>query len=176
MFAILHVKAFSYTPYRPFHPPDSKDPPPKQTPRLRSLGHAFDFRETFREIGVGCIYIYDKMRGKEPTPDLTARRAAYYEEAFGRPRPSNLPAGKGFTDDKMQSLRKSKSQPKLPVQVGVEEQVEVDVEGERQWLGLGDDYGYGLGYMRREKSDSLGLQIEHELEKRGYTTGNWPAS
>ncbi|KAK0504541.1 hypothetical protein EDD18DRAFT_1397256 [Armillaria luteobubalina] len=41
----------------------------------------------------------------------------------------------------------------------------VDMGGQRQWLGLGSDYGYGV---RRERSDSLEVQIERELERRGY--------
>ncbi|KAG5646230.1 hypothetical protein DXG03_004057 [Asterophora parasitica] len=50
IFAFLHIRAFTYKPYRPSHPPDSIEPEPEDTPRLRSLGHAMDFRETFREI------------------------------------------------------------------------------------------------------------------------------
>jgi hypothetical protein len=57
------------------------------------------------------------------------------------------------------------------VEVQVVESVDVDVAGEQQWLGLGDDYVYGLGYARREKSEALGLQIEKELQKRGYGPG-----
>lgn len=165
LFAFLHIRAFTYKPYRPFHSPDSKDLEPQRTPRLRSLGHVMNFRETFREIWVGCIYIWDKIRGREPTPDVGARRIAHYEGAFGRPRASYLKRN----NDNQVAAREQK--PTLPVvEIAVDEQVDVDVEGERQWLGVGDDYGYGLGYIRREKSDDLAVQIERELEKRGYTT------
>jgi hypothetical protein len=126
-----------------------------------------DFRETFREIWVGCMYIFDKMRGKEPTPDVGARRVAYYEGAFGRPRPSQIAPGHILNSDP--GMKAEKVRPALPA-VEIEVEKQVDVEGERQWLGTGDDYGYGLGYIRREQSEGLEAQIEKELEKRGYTT------
>ncbi|KAG5633983.1 hypothetical protein H0H81_004047, partial [Sphagnurus paluster] len=124
-----------------------------------------DFRETFREIWAGCIYIFDKIRGREPAPDVGPRRIAHYEEAFGRPRLSELKVG--LNPDKPHE----ETSPTLPVvKIGIEEELNVDVEGERQWLGIGDDYGYGIGYIRRERSDSLSVQIEKELKKRGYST------
>jgi hypothetical protein len=127
---------------------------------LRSLGHAFDFRETFREIIAGTIYVFDRWRGHEPSPDRGARRAAYLEEAFGKNRPSFVPQAKG---DHQREPRR--------LEVEVAESINVDVGGERQWLGLGDDYVYGLGYARREKSDGLGQVIEKELERRGLGSG-----
>lgn len=132
-------------------------------PRLRALGHAMDFRETFREIWVGCIYIFDKLRGKEPTLDVGARRAAHYEGAFGMVRPSRIAPRSNLEPNT------EKTSPALPaVEIEVEEHVEV--EGETQWLGTGDNYVYGLGYIKRERSEGLEAQIEKELEKRGYTT------
>ncbi|KAG6920013.1 hypothetical protein DXG01_010081 [Tephrocybe rancida] len=165
LFAFLHIRAFSYKPYQHFDSPNSMGSEPEKTPRLRSLGHAMDFRETFREIWIGWIYIWDKMRGKEPAYDVGARRTAHYEEAFGRPRTSAKNNNSGADEI---SRGKVATLPK--VEIEVLEDVDVDIEGERQWLGLGDDYGYGLQYSRREKSDSLGTQIEKELEKRGLTT------
>ncbi|KAG2015794.1 DUF300 domain-containing protein [Coprinopsis cinerea AmutBmut pab1-1] len=168
IFAFLHVKAFTYKPYRPYYNTESKDSPPNRTPRLRSLGHVLDFRETFREIWIGCIYLFDKMRGREPTPDFGVRRAAHYEEAFGRPRPSVPPqkaARKSNAPKKMQKPR-----PGEPMDITINQQVEVEVGGERQWLGIGDDYGYGLGYFRRERSEGLSAQIEKELQNRGYSS------
>ncbi|KAJ7729523.1 organic solute transporter Ostalpha-domain-containing protein [Mycena maculata] len=148
-FAFLHLRAFSYKPYRPFHDPKSKAPPPTPTPRLRSLGHVLDFRETFREIHAGWIYILDKMRGREPTPDIGARRIAHYESAFGRPRPSNLPTSKGVgeTGDAEKGLLSSSGVPR-----------EI-VDEMPSWLGP---------LSRREKSESLEVQIQRELERRGY--------
>ncbi|KAF8891733.1 organic solute transporter Ostalpha-domain-containing protein [Infundibulicybe gibba] len=124
IFAFLHIKAFTYKPYQPFH-------------------HQ------------------NKLRGREPTPDLHVKRAAYYEGAFGRPRPSYITGPKNLAREK----------PSSGMEVEVEERVEVEVEGERQWLGLGDNYGYGLGYFKRERSDSLEVEIARELQRRGYTNG-----
>ncbi|KAJ2931295.1 hypothetical protein H1R20_g5808, partial [Candolleomyces eurysporus] len=166
IFAFVHIKAFTYKPYRPFHNPASKDPPPQRTPRFRSLGHALDFRETFREIWTGCIYMFDKMRGREPSPDFSARRAAHYERAFGQSRPSQLENKVKVEGVAKKSKLNSKLTPSSDITVN--QQVEVDVAGERQWLGLGDDYGYGLGYFRRERSEGLSVQIEKELQQRGY--------
>ncbi|KAJ7039115.1 organic solute transporter Ostalpha-domain-containing protein [Mycena alexandri] len=143
LFAFLHLRAFSYKPYRPYHDPKSKAPPPTKTPRLRSLANVMDFRETFREIRTGCIYIVDKIRGREPTPDVGARRFAHYESAFGRPRPSNLPTSKmaenGDAEKGLLSNREDVPRLGLP--------------------------GHS---NRREKSEGLEIQIERELERRGY--------
>ena len=148
LFAFLHVRAFSYKPYKP--PEHPSLPPPTRTLRLRSLGHAFDFRETFREIKSGLIYITDRIRGVEPRPDMGARRVAVMENAFGRSRLSEREKN-GATKG-----------------VEVVEEVDVDIGGERQWLGVGDDYAYGLAYAnRKERSDGLEEAIEKELVKRG---------
>ncbi|KAF8178538.1 organic solute transporter Ostalpha-domain-containing protein [Mycena galopus ATCC 62051] len=104
-FAFLHLRAFSYKPYKPFHDPRSKAPPPTPTPRWRSLCHAFDFRETFREIRAGW----------------------------------NL----GETDAEKGLLSPS------------------GVQLETPWLEI-------PGRNRREKSEALEVQIEKELERRGY--------
>jgi len=163
--AFLHIYAFTYKPYRPPYDPFSRSPPPTCTPRLRSLGHAMDFRETIREIWAACVYVVDRLRGREPTSDKGARRAAYLEEVFGRVRPTY---GKGNSAKKTLRGLGTKEKHGQAIQVEVVERVDVDVEGERQWLGLGDDYGYGLAYARREKSDAFGEQIERELQIRGY--------
>lgn len=123
----------------------------EQTPRLRALRHAMDFRETFRELTNGCVCIWHRMRGIET--DTRARREAVLEGAFGQSRTQVWRARDKEKDT-----------------IGMEVDVEVDrlvmVEGERQWLGIGDNYGYGL--MRRERSDGLEEQIDKELSKRGY--------
>ncbi|KAJ7502904.1 organic solute transporter Ostalpha-domain-containing protein [Mycena galericulata] len=146
LFAFLHLRAFSYKPYQPFHDPKSKQPPPTPTPRLRSLGHVLDFRETFREIRVGCVYILDKMRGREPTPDMGVRRIAHYESAFGRPRPSNLRPSTGLGESRPNDVEKGLLESR---------------EGMPSWLGVPE-------HSRREKSESLEVQIQKELERRGY--------
>ncbi|KAJ6497755.1 organic solute transporter Ostalpha-domain-containing protein [Mycena sanguinolenta] len=145
LFAFLHLRAFSYKPYKPFHDPRSKLPPPTQTPRWRSLGHAFDFRETFREIRAGWVYITDKIRGREPTPDYGARRVAHYANVFERPRQSHLPTDKmGETDAEKELLSPSAVQMETP-----------------PWLEIPRS-------NRRERSETLEVQIEKELERRGY--------
>ncbi|KAF8629429.1 hypothetical protein AX15_003476 [Amanita polypyramis BW_CC] len=172
LFAFIHIKAFSYLPYRPSLQSFSKGTSPQPTPRLRSLGHAMDFRETCRELWAGCVYLFDKARGREPSADHHARRAGYYENAFARPRP---PQRSTRATEKASSSRSAEvhrpnnrtvSPPRSPVYVQVER--EVNIDGQRQWLGTGDDYIYGLEFMRSERSESLELQIERELARRGY--------
>jgi hypothetical protein len=130
-----------------------------------------DFRETFREIWHGCIYIYDKVRGKEPTLDVGARRVAHYEGAFGRTRKPRLIGGKPA--DTTNNLRKDskvgRKDPSLPaVPLEAEETVDEETGGEKQWLGLGDNYRYRIGKRTRDISDGLPVQIERELQKRGH--------
>ena len=160
LFAFLHLRAFTYKPYVL---PD----PHLRTPRLRSLGHAFDFRETFREIGAGCVYLVDRMKGREARVDVIARRAAVFEDTFGQERPRPVAT--------LPTLEYGLVQEKPPMEVQVLREVNVDVGGERQWLGIGDDYGYGLVYASRrekDKSDRLGEAIEKELGKRRASGDN----
>ncbi|KAF5351717.1 hypothetical protein D9756_007521 [Leucocoprinus leucothites] len=171
LFALLHVKAFTYKVYRPPYDPTSDPIPPEKTPRLKSLGHAMDFRETFRELWVGCVYMWHDFRGKEPAIDTGAIRATYYEGVFGKQRPTRHQRHQD--DDTSNDDNIDLKQPTLPrVQVEINERIEVDVGGEKQWLGTGDNYGYGLKFLRRERSEGLEEQIEKELEKRGYTLRN----
>ena len=171
LFAFLHIKAFSYRPYKRSLAL-STDTLLHPTPRLHSLFHAMDFRETCIELWAGCVYLFDKARGREPSADRRARRAEYYENAFPRPRP---PQRSPRVTEKASSSRslppRSKSEkvsspPKGALYVQVER--EIDVDGQRQWLGTGNDYIYGLGFMHGERSASLELEFERELAKRGY--------
>jgi hypothetical protein len=134
-----------------------------------------DFRETIKEIWTGCVYVVDRIKGREPTSDKGARRVAYLEDIFGRARarPAHIVCGKDESAKRtLWGLgAKEKGSQVAPLEVEVVEQVDVDVEGERQWLGLGDDYAYGLGYARRERSDGLEEQIEQELQRRGFSLG-----
>ncbi|KAI0301579.1 organic solute transporter Ostalpha-domain-containing protein [Multifurca ochricompacta] len=118
LFALLHVKAFSYKPYR------SLSPNATRTPRLRSFAHAMDFRETFRELSAGLVYMWLRIRGAETDP--LARRVAVLEGAFDKSREKVWREGTG--EAKRRGLE-------------VDKAVEVEVDGEKQWLGLGDDYG-----------------------------------
>ena len=137
----------------------TRSPPPKPTPRLRSLGHALDFRETFREVWAGCLYMWAKIRGREPHVDVPVTRAGYYKDVFGKSR-VNIAGRATVIDEK----NVDDTAPTFPsVRIDVEQHV--DIEGERQWLGVHDDYGYGI---RREKSEDLEVQIDKELERRGY--------
>ncbi|KAJ3517263.1 hypothetical protein NLJ89_g614 [Agrocybe chaxingu] len=166
LFAFLHIRAFTYKPY--MENPSKSGPPPSKTPQWRSLGHAMDFRETFREIWEGCVYMYEKMRGKEPTPDFGAKRAAHYESAFGRTRPGpGMPLTKAEKEDKTNAKLNDVTFP--AVEIEVDQEVEVDIEGQQQWLGLGKNDRYGLN-SRRERSEGLQEQIDHELERLGYPT------
>ena len=124
-----------------------------------------DFRETFREIWVGWVYLVDKIRGKEPTHDAGAKRTAYYERAFGRQRPLH---GKEYTDT---NFVKYKERIPHPIKIDIDREVEIMVEGPRQWLGLGRYGRYAWNRTERERSErSIGLeeQIDQELERRGY--------
>ena len=143
IFAFIHIKAFSYKPYR------TLTPNAKRTPRLRSFTHAMDFRETFRELYAGLIYMCYRMRGVETDP--LARRMAVLEHAF---------------DKSLPEMRRERPKEEKELVLKVDRTVEVAVDGEKQWLGVGDNYGYGLS--RRERSEALGMQFEKELEKRGY--------
>lgn len=143
IFAFVHIKAFSYKPYRPLIPN------PQRTSRLRSFAHAMDFRETFRELYASVVYMCRRMRGVETDP--LARRMAVLENAFDK----NLP-----------EMRRGRPTEEKALVLEVDRTVEVAVDGEKQWLGVGDNYGYGLS--RRERSEALGMQFEKELEKRGY--------
>ncbi|PFH53773.1 hypothetical protein AMATHDRAFT_54269 [Amanita thiersii Skay4041] len=169
VFAFLHIKAFSYKRYRPEEGSSSQP-----TPRLRSLCHAMDFRETFREIWAGCVYIFDKARGREPTSDRSAKRVKYYGDAFARQRPGQRPARITEKATSMSPTRNNKGRSGKKDAVHVKVDREVNIEGETQWLGTGGDYGYGLEFLRGERSESLEVQIEMELQKRGYGLSSSP--
>ncbi|KAN0131911.1 DUF300 domain containing protein [Lactarius tabidus] len=143
IFAFLHVKAFSYKPYRPL------TPNARRTPRLRSFSHAMDFRETFRELWTGSVYMTRRMRGAETDPH--ARRVAMLESAFDKSR---------------EQVWRERREEEKERDLQVIKTVEIDVDGEMQWLGAGDDHEYG--FSRRERSEALGLVAERELEERGH--------
>lgn len=182
IFGFVHIKAFSYKPYRPIiHDADTP-----RTPRLRSLAHAMNFKETFRELRDGWVYLWQRMRGKEVKVDRNARRDGWYEGAFGKERP--MPAadwkdpGRRGWDDKdlysggLENDGYGNGNGDIGRGLRVDSEVVVTVEGERQWLGTRDEYGYGIGFESRgragtrgrERSEALGTQIEAELSKRGY--------
>ncbi|KAH9485156.1 Transmembrane protein 184-like protein [Psilocybe cubensis] len=161
LFAFLHIKAFSYKPYKyPRLDVFDEFATPQKTPPWRSLAHAMDFRETFREIWIGIVYMFYKLRGREPITDLKVKREGHYSGAFGMQRP--LP-GDGKSVSRQLEHRPKLNTATLPsVQIEVDKAVEV--EGERQWLMLEDFDRRGL-HPKREKSDSLQEQIDRELER-----------
>jgi hypothetical protein len=121
-----------------------------------------DFRETFREIWIGSIYMFDKIRGKEPKPDLGIIRENHYESAFGRQRP--LP-GKPQRSRRVPRRKEKGDSPVFPV-VEIEADQEFETNGHKQWLSLGKYDRFNN--PRRDRSEGLQEQIERELEKRGY--------
>lgn len=157
LFALLHIKAYTYTVYR--------DPAVPRLSRFRALVHALNFKETAVELWRGCVYMAHRARGRET--DRTVRRGAVFERLFGKHRwdltrgdGTGAPAGEKEKDGRQGSL-----------DVGMEVEEVMHVGDERQWLGLGDEYAYGIGYHSRrlrEKSDGLEEQIEKELTARGY--------
>ncbi|KAJ3795431.1 organic solute transporter Ostalpha-domain-containing protein [Lentinula aff. detonsa] len=154
LFGFFHIIAFTYKVYKHRNPSQTDVLPSQRMSRLHALGHAMDFRETVRELWIGTIYLWEKIRGRDPQPDMNARRAAHYENAFAPARPSG-PIVKEQTE---------KADPLVFPVIRVEKEY-YDAAHGRQWLGYGNDYGYGL---YREKSDDLEVQIERELERRGY--------
>lgn len=77
LFAFLHVRCFSYIPYR-------KDNRSQMTPKGKALAHALDFRDFWWETRDGLVYMWRKMRGKEA--ELEARRRTHFERAIGKSR------------------------------------------------------------------------------------------
>ncbi|KIP11275.1 hypothetical protein PHLGIDRAFT_124932 [Phlebiopsis gigantea 11061_1 CR5-6] len=155
LFALLHIKAFSYKPYRTS---------PYPTNRWRAFLHAFNFVETLRELRSGTVYMFRRMRGREV--DMMARRQAALEGVFGQSR-IQIQSSRVGPIVKKKPVMKEKEV--LAINVAVEETVHIGEE--RQWLGIGDNYAYGLGYhtrRAREKSDELGEQINKELVTVGY--------
>jgi len=121
-----------------------------------------DFRETFREIWIGTIYMFDKIRGKEPKPDLGVIREGYYESAFGRQR--RLP-GRPQRSQLIPHKKEKDDSPVFPV-VEIEVDQEFEINGHKQWLSL-DKYDR-FNHPKRDRSEGLQEQIEQELAKRGY--------
>jgi hypothetical protein len=175
MIAFLHIKVFTYKPYRPS--PYAR-PPPQRTPRLKSLAHVMDFRETLREIAAGAVWMWDWHRGKERRVDRGVWREVHMEGAMGRGRSESKPGKRGGAE----------------YGVLVEKNVHVQVDEvppptnavpDPSWLGNPDNGGYRYRLVdqgcvgeeppaARMRSDDLGEEIEKELERRGYHIGDVP--
>ncbi|EIN06704.1 DUF300-domain-containing protein [Punctularia strigosozonata HHB-11173 SS5] len=158
-FAFLHIRAFTYKVYRPAYN-SQYDTPPQRTPRLKSLGHALDFRETWREIRDGAVYMVHRWRGVET--DQAARRTMHLQEAFGHNRARLTKADVGApvpgTFEKVTGRRDTHNAERVRGAVDSDADMMVS-EGRRRWLDAG----------RREKSEGLEAEIERELQKKGYS-------
>ncbi|KAH9927392.1 organic solute transporter Ostalpha-domain-containing protein [Amylocystis lapponica] len=148
LFALLHIRAFSYRPYRT---------QPNQTSRWRSLVHAMNFKETLQELWTGIIYMAHRARGRET--DAQARRQGVLEDVFGRSRYDIREAAKAEGTP----LRE-----KTGVRVDVNRTVYADPESE--WLGHGNIRveDRHRPKMQREKSDAFRSHVEMDWAKRGY--------
>lgn len=178
IFAFLHIKCFTYKVYVPDPSTIEGDLKDHRTPRLKSLGHAMNPMETFRELWAGAVYMFQKWRGKET--DKQARRVAAHQGVFGHPRSRILndhsAQGESLIRSGQEKKREKKgTSPLSRVESGRLDEVLVDVEreiyrgSERQWLGLGDSHDYVLGSITREKSEGFEDAVAKELYKRGYT-------
>lgn len=111
-FAFLHVKAFSYVPYKriarartsqsnstsslrsrrimptkPTLPPDPKTQlPASGRQQLVNLVQAFTFTDTWRDLRAGVLYFFGKGASREA--DEVCRRDEGFKEVFGRERPT----------------------------------------------------------------------------------------
>ncbi|KIJ51346.1 hypothetical protein M422DRAFT_776620 [Sphaerobolus stellatus SS14] len=79
IFGFLHVRAFTYKVYRP-----PNHTPKDQTSRWKSLGHALDIRDLWREIQEGSVYMGRTLRGVEAEKE--ARMRIHFSQVMGRER------------------------------------------------------------------------------------------
>jgi hypothetical protein len=178
MFAFLHVKCFTYKVYVPNPSTIEGDLNDHRTPWLKSLSHAMNPMETFRELRAGIDYMVQRWRGEET--DKQARRIAAHQGVFGHSRSRVLSDSSTQVNSLTRAGQEKKREKKAPsplsqVESGRLDEVLVDVErevylgSERQWLGVGNSRDYVLEDVTREKSGGLEDQVVRELYERGYT-------
>ncbi|KAF9783760.1 organic solute transporter Ostalpha-domain-containing protein [Thelephora terrestris] len=178
MFAFLHVKCFTYKVYVPNPSTIEGDLNDHRTPWLKSLSHAMNPMETFRELRAGIDYMVQRWRGEET--DKQARRIAAHQGVFGHSRSMVLSDSPTQSNSLTRAGQEKKREKKAPsplsqVESGRLDEVLVDVEreiylgSERQWLGVGNGRDYVLGAVTREKSEGFEDQVVRELYERGYT-------
>jgi len=178
IFAFLHIKCFTYKVYVPDPSAVEGDLRDHRTPRLKSLGHAMNPMETFRELWAGTVYMFQRWRGKET--DKLARRVAAHQGVFGHSRSRVLSDGSAQNEflirngqEKKREEKRvnplSRVEPRRLDEVMVEVEREVFLGSERQWLGVEDSHGYVLGSVTREKSEGFEDAVAKELYTRGYT-------
>jgi len=177
IFAFLHIKCFTYKVYVPDPTTIAGDLKDHRTPRLKSLGHAMNPMETFRELWVGIVYIFRKWRGKET--DKQARRIAAHQGVFGHSRSRILSDASVQSESLIRNGQEKKREkkgtsPLRRVESGRLDAVLIDVErevylgSERQWFGVGGGRDYVLGSVTREKSEGFEDAVAEELYRRGY--------
>ncbi|KAJ9474238.1 putative Transmembrane protein 184-like protein (putative) [Pseudozyma hubeiensis] len=85
LFGFIHIKAFSYLPYRP-------EDRSRTTRRGRALLDALDFRDWFFEMKESTRYMAARSKGRDYTlvEDLRAKRHEHLLNAFGKSRTANL--------------------------------------------------------------------------------------
>lgn len=112
LFSVLHLKAFTYIPYR--------DAPPVFS-RPKALGHALNPRETLVELGDGLIYMWHMMRGREAedAEGMRVRRRGDLETALGKTRHYNARRGESWyqsrSNDKDLSLAANSEKPVMGI-------------------------------------------------------------
>jgi hypothetical protein len=160
IFAFLHVKSFSYKPYRPLR--DSR-PLPMRTSRLKALGHVLDFRETLRELVAGMKWMCDWSGRREKRVDRSVWREVHLERALGRGRHA------------------TKNRGKQPQEVGFATEAVADPAKEGganrggEWALRGGDHRYSrvecrddfLDVRARNISGGLGADFGQDLLYRG---------
>jgi hypothetical protein len=154
VFAFVHIRAFSYRPY--VTDSDNMVSGPRG---FRALVHAFDFRETFRELVAGTLYLFHRAHGREPEADKVARRAAILEATLGVERT--------WHHDPPRDREAEKNHLRVRVDVDIEEVNECGNEREERHRPF-------LRDPRRQKSEGLGENIERELQRKGYTMRGAP--
>ena len=178
IFALLHIKCFTYKIYVPDPSTVGGKLEDYRTPRLKSLGHAMNPMETFRELWVGVVYIFRRWKGEET--DKQARRVAIHQGVFGHPRSRTLRDGSGQSESLIRSCQEKRQEkmgvsPLSRAETGRLDEVLVDVErevflnSERQWLDIDESHGHVLGTITREKSEGFEDAVARELYRRGYT-------
>ncbi|SJX64304.1 uncharacterized protein SRS1_14952 [Sporisorium reilianum f. sp. reilianum] len=85
LFGFIHIKAFSYLPYRP-------EDRARTTRRGRALLDSLDFRDWFYEMKESTRYVAARSKGRNYTlaEDLRAKRHEHLLNAFGKHRTANL--------------------------------------------------------------------------------------
>ncbi|KAK0545414.1 hypothetical protein OC845_005113 [Tilletia horrida] len=96
IFAFLHIRAFSYRPYRP-------EDHTKTTRRLRAFGHVLDFRDWFWQMKLSSKWAAANRKGEDFTlvDEIRARKYHHLMRALGKERTMDL---QDFRDQRREEL------------------------------------------------------------------------